>query len=107
MPRSQFVIEGGRPISGTLEARGNKNAALPILAAALLTDRGPERLERAQTIARLYNRRSDAVHGRDMSEDSLNLAIRSSTQLLRDLLIANVDRGRVLKVEDFEAALHG
>ena len=28
MPRSQFVIEGGRPISGTLEARGNKNAAL-------------------------------------------------------------------------------
>ena len=38
MPRSQFVIEGGRPISGTLEARGNKNAALPILAAALLTD---------------------------------------------------------------------
>ena len=38
MRRSQFVIEGGRPISGTLEARGNKNAALPILAAALLTD---------------------------------------------------------------------
>ena len=38
MPRSQFVIEGGQPISGTLEARGNKNAALPLLAAALLTD---------------------------------------------------------------------
>ena len=38
MPRSQFVIEGGRPISGTLRARGNKNAALPVLAAALLTE---------------------------------------------------------------------
>ncbi len=38
MPRSQFVIEGGRPVSGTLRARGNKNAALPLLAAALLTD---------------------------------------------------------------------
>ncbi len=38
MPRAQFVIEGGHPISGMLEARGNKNAALPILAAALLTD---------------------------------------------------------------------
>ena len=37
-PRSQFVIEGGRPLSGTLRARGNKNAALPLLAAALLTD---------------------------------------------------------------------
>ena len=38
LPRARFVIEGGRPISGTLEACGNKNAALPILAAALLTD---------------------------------------------------------------------
>ena len=26
--RSQFVIEGGRPISGTPEASGNENAAL-------------------------------------------------------------------------------
>ncbi len=38
MPRSRFVIEGGQPISGTLRPRGNKNAALPLLAAALLTD---------------------------------------------------------------------
>lgn len=38
MPRSRFVIEGGNPISGMLQARGNKNAALPMLAAALLTD---------------------------------------------------------------------
>ncbi|MCY3970315.1 MAG: UDP-N-acetylglucosamine 1-carboxyvinyltransferase, partial [Acidobacteria bacterium] len=38
MPRSRFVIEGGNPISGALQARGNKNAALPMLAAALLTD---------------------------------------------------------------------
>jgi UDP-N-acetylglucosamine 1-carboxyvinyltransferase len=33
-----FVIEGGRPLSGRLRASGNKNAALPILAACLLTD---------------------------------------------------------------------
>ena len=33
-----FVIEGGRPLSGRLRAAGNKNAALPILAACLLTD---------------------------------------------------------------------
>jgi UDP-N-acetylglucosamine 1-carboxyvinyltransferase len=31
-----FVIEGGRPLSGTVRASGNKNAALPILAASLL-----------------------------------------------------------------------
>jgi UDP-N-acetylglucosamine 1-carboxyvinyltransferase len=34
-----FVIEGGRPLSGTIVPEGNKNAALPIIAAALLTDR--------------------------------------------------------------------
>jgi UDP-N-acetylglucosamine 1-carboxyvinyltransferase len=33
-----FVIEGGRPLNGTIRAAGNKNAALPIVAACLLTD---------------------------------------------------------------------
>jgi UDP-N-acetylglucosamine 1-carboxyvinyltransferase len=31
-----FVIEGGRPLSGTVRAAGNKNGALPVLAATLL-----------------------------------------------------------------------
>jgi len=34
----KFVIEGGVPLSGTVVPAGNKNGALPILAAALLTD---------------------------------------------------------------------
>ncbi len=33
-----FVIEGGRPLGGRVRAAGNKNGALPILAACLLTD---------------------------------------------------------------------
>jgi UDP-N-acetylglucosamine 1-carboxyvinyltransferase len=32
-----FVIEGGRPLYGRIKAAGNKNGALPILAATLLT----------------------------------------------------------------------
>ena len=32
-----FVIEGSRPLSGTIKVAGNKNGALPILAATLLT----------------------------------------------------------------------
>lgn len=35
---SKFVIEGGRPLSGTIEASGNKNAALALLPACLLTE---------------------------------------------------------------------
>jgi UDP-N-acetylglucosamine 1-carboxyvinyltransferase len=33
-----FVIEGGHPLAGHVRASGNKNAALPILAATLLTE---------------------------------------------------------------------
>jgi UDP-N-acetylglucosamine 1-carboxyvinyltransferase len=36
--RQSFVIEGGHRMSGRVRAAGNKNAALPILAAALLAD---------------------------------------------------------------------
>ncbi len=34
----KFVIEGGVPLSGTIAPAGNKNGALPILAACLLTE---------------------------------------------------------------------
>jgi UDP-N-acetylglucosamine 1-carboxyvinyltransferase len=34
----KFVIEGGVPLSGTVVPAGNKNGALPILSACLLTD---------------------------------------------------------------------
>ncbi|HEY3382106.1 MAG TPA: UDP-N-acetylglucosamine 1-carboxyvinyltransferase [Vicinamibacterales bacterium] len=35
---STLLIEGGRPLSGRLVVGGNKNAALPLVAACLLTD---------------------------------------------------------------------
>ncbi|MEM9881929.1 MAG: UDP-N-acetylglucosamine 1-carboxyvinyltransferase [Planctomycetota bacterium] len=34
-----FIIEGGRPLRGTVRVNGSKNACLPLMAAALLTDR--------------------------------------------------------------------
>jgi UDP-N-acetylglucosamine 1-carboxyvinyltransferase len=33
-----FIIKGGQPLSGTIRPAGNKNAALPIVAASLLAD---------------------------------------------------------------------
>ncbi|MGH9312008.1 MAG: UDP-N-acetylglucosamine 1-carboxyvinyltransferase, partial [Vicinamibacterales bacterium] len=35
---SVLRIEGGRALEGRLDVEGNKNAALPLLAACLLTD---------------------------------------------------------------------
>ena len=34
----KFIIEGGKQLSGTVEISGSKNAALPIIAACLLTN---------------------------------------------------------------------
>jgi UDP-N-acetylglucosamine 1-carboxyvinyltransferase len=38
MNMDKFVIEGGVPLKGDVTPAGNKNAALPLLAAALLTE---------------------------------------------------------------------
>ena len=38
MVNQRFVIEGGHPIGGRIRPSGNKNAALPLIAATLLTD---------------------------------------------------------------------
>lgn len=37
----KFVIEGGRKLSGVVDVSGSKNAALPIIAAAILAPAGP------------------------------------------------------------------
>jgi UDP-N-acetylglucosamine 1-carboxyvinyltransferase len=38
VPPIQYIVEGGHRLTGTIEPSGNKNAALPIIAAALLTE---------------------------------------------------------------------
>jgi UDP-N-acetylglucosamine 1-carboxyvinyltransferase len=38
MPPIQYIVEGGHKLRGAIEPSGNKNSALPIIAAALLTD---------------------------------------------------------------------
>ena len=53
-----FVIEGGRGLSGRTRVNGSKNAALPMMAASLLTDeattlRGVPNLGDIQNMRRL------------------------------------------------------
>ncbi len=50
MPPVRFQVEGGHRLAGTIRPSGNKNAALPIIAAALLTDQ-PVVLENVPRIA--------------------------------------------------------
>ena len=37
--KSRFVIQGGKSLKGRISVNGSKNAALPLLAASLLTDK--------------------------------------------------------------------
>jgi UDP-N-acetylglucosamine 1-carboxyvinyltransferase len=45
----RFLVHGARPLNGTVRPAGNKNAALPILAATLLAD-GPVQLDNVPRI---------------------------------------------------------
>lgn len=49
MSAIQYIVEGGHRLSGTIRPAGNKNAALPIVAAALITDQ-PVQLENVPRI---------------------------------------------------------
>src|SRR6187402_724548 len=49
MSAIQYIVEGGHKLSGSIRPAGNKNAALPIVAAALLTDQ-PVQLENVPRI---------------------------------------------------------
>lgn len=49
-----FVIEGGRKLSGSLRVNGSKNAALPLLAATLLTD-APVTLRDVPELSDIFN----------------------------------------------------
>jgi UDP-N-acetylglucosamine 1-carboxyvinyltransferase len=49
MAALQYVVEGGSTLSGTIRPSGNKNAALPIIAAALLSEQ-PVTLENVPRI---------------------------------------------------------
>ncbi len=49
MPAVQFIVEGGNSLSGSIRPSGNKNAALPIVAAALISP-NPVQLENVPRI---------------------------------------------------------
>ncbi len=101
----KFVIQGGSPLSGEITAAGNKNAALPILAACLLTEeelvlRNVPRIRDAETQVTLLELlgvkvewtgdnelrlQADAIGGRELDEAAA-AKIRASFLLAGPLL---------------------
>jgi UDP-N-acetylglucosamine 1-carboxyvinyltransferase len=82
----KFVIEGGYPLSGTLRPAGNKNAALPILAASLLTTEelvvsNVPRIRDVDSMLALLEDLGVAISWRDEHEVSLRSPNLSSTEI--------------------------
>src|SRR5512146_1631318 len=73
----EFIIEGGVPLRGEVTPAGNKNAALPLLAACLLTD-GPILLRNVPAIRDVLDMRklleSVGTQVEDVDEKSWRLS---------------------------------
>ncbi|HZE06268.1 MAG TPA: UDP-N-acetylglucosamine 1-carboxyvinyltransferase [Solirubrobacteraceae bacterium] len=86
----KFVIEGGVPLSGTITAAGNKNGALPILAACLLTDdevilRNVPRISDVDAMVTLLQTLGARVQWLGPSEILIDSSAVDSTDVDRDL----------------------
>ena len=86
----KFVIEGGVPLSGTIVPAGNKNGALPILAACLLTDdevilRNVPRITDVEAMVGLLETLGARVDGSAPGEVSVDCLDVDSTEVDREL----------------------
>ncbi len=86
----KFVIEGGVPLSGTITPAGNKNGALPILAACLLTDdevilRNVPRISDVEAMLSLLEMLGARVDWLGPDEARINAATVHSTQVDREM----------------------
>src|SRR5690348_7204431 len=105
MAAPQFIVEGGHRLAGSIRPAGNKNAALPIIAAALLTDQpvtleNVPRIRDVETLVELIatlgvraewtSRNVLAIHAREICGDVLDpqlcARIRASILLAAPLL---------------------
>lgn len=109
---AKFLIEGGHRLHGRVTPSGNKNAALPIMAASLLTDqpltlRNVPRIRDVETLLQLLvalgvdaewiGERDLRLHAREVRTAQLDAAL--CREIRASILLAGPMLGRVGKVE--------
>src|SRR5579863_8563085 len=86
VPPIQYIVEGGHRLAGTITPSGNKNAALPIIAAALLTEHpvtldNVPRIRDTETLVELvrsvgasaeWNKNTLAIHAKNIRAADLD-----------------------------------
>lgn len=94
-----FIIEGGQRLSGTITPAGNKNAALPLIAATLLTDHAvtlhnvPQIGDVAHKIALIEKLGADVT---DQGDHSWTISARDVGDTQPDVAIARKIRTSIL-----------
>ena len=73
--------------------------------ASLLEKRGEVRKDRFYQVRKLYGVRSKAVHGEELSDDTLSQVMTESFDILNRLLLVNIEKGRPFNKDDFEGAI--
>jgi UDP-N-acetylglucosamine 1-carboxyvinyltransferase len=111
MSSVQFLVEGGRPLHGSITPSGNKNAALPIVAAALITDQpvtltNVPRIRDIETLVELVRslgvdidwqeRNTLRIHARDVRPAEIDRAL--SAKIRGSILLAGPLLGRCGRV---------
>ncbi|MDR0583962.1 MAG: UDP-N-acetylglucosamine 1-carboxyvinyltransferase [Treponema sp.] len=91
---SEYLINGEAPLNGTVKASGNKNAALPCIAAALLTDepvilRNIPDIEDVQVMLEVYTALGGEVKALDRNAWLL---------LLRDIKSSEIPQAQAKKI---------
>ncbi len=92
-------IWGG--IESLIKARDHVSYSLSLWAALYLEPRGPNCGMRQSEIRKLYDKRSDVVHGREISIDDLKTHVESARRLLGQLLAKVIEAGKLPSEKDF------
>lgn len=72
---------------------------------SILEPRGESRIQKFREIKKLYGLRSKVVHGADLKEAEIILALEGSFLLLRDLIIYMIENDKTISETDFETAI--
>lgn len=92
-------IWGG--IESLIKARDHVSYSLSLWAALYLKPRGPSCGAEQLRIRKLYDKRSNVVHGRAIPEDELKSHVESARQLLGQLLAKVIEAGKLPSDDDF------
>ena len=91
----KLIIEGGKPLKGEVKISGSKNAALPIMAATLLTDepcyiRNVPNVRDTQTMIKLVRSLGKVV---ELNKDFVKITSKNKLNHVADYKLVSTMRG--------------